>query len=197
MCYIILEEGFEVYFKTTPKGLKISNDAEESMMNNHLTKPDKTRQAENEELSEKQSRAIVLVASGLTDHQIARRVGVSRQTINHWRNHDPEFMNEIRSRRRQVWENNKDKMSELIEKAIEIVKENLDNEDPKVRLQVAFQVLKYSGMQNAMKEDKEESQQPHELSATDLLMKALEGIHVQPGQGLLEEGKTPDATPKT
>jgi len=39
----------------------MGNDAEESMINNHLTKPDKTRQAENEELSEKQSRAINLV----------------------------------------------------------------------------------------------------------------------------------------
>ena len=166
------------------------------MMNNHLTKPDKTRQAENEELSEKHSREITLVASGLPYHQIARRVGVSRQTINHWRNHDLELMNEIRSRRKQVWENNKDKMSELIEKAIEIVKENLYNEDPKVRLQVALQVLKYSGMQSAMKEEKEESQQPYGYSATDLLVKALEGINVQPGQGRLEAGDTPDAPGK-
>jgi len=45
------------------------------MMNNDLTKPDKTRQAENEELSKKQNRAITLVASGLTDHQIARKAG--------------------------------------------------------------------------------------------------------------------------
>ena len=53
-----------------------------------------------EKLNKKQELAIELVMKGMTDSQIAERVGVSRQRINIWRNQDIEFMQTLQERRR-------------------------------------------------------------------------------------------------
>lgn len=42
-------------------------------------------------LSPRQLKALDLIMSGKTTQEVAEEVGVTRQTISHWKNHDPEF----------------------------------------------------------------------------------------------------------
>jgi FixJ family two-component response regulator len=51
-------------------------------------------------LNKKQNLAIELVMKGMTDIQIAERVGVSRQSVNIGRNQDMDFIQELQERRR-------------------------------------------------------------------------------------------------
>ena len=43
-------------------------------------------------LTEKQQQAIQLLLVGQTDQRAAEAVGVTRQTVNQWKNQDPGFM---------------------------------------------------------------------------------------------------------
>jgi DNA-binding NarL/FixJ family response regulator len=62
------------------------------------TKPDKTRH----ELSVEQQNAIDLLTTGQTDQAVAEAVGVTRQTVCGWRNHDPAFAAALNARRLEV-----------------------------------------------------------------------------------------------
>jgi hypothetical protein len=48
----------------------------------------KSDNGKNETITTKQIQAIPLIAIGLTDDAVAEKVGVARQTINQWRNHN-------------------------------------------------------------------------------------------------------------
>jgi hypothetical protein len=55
------------------------------------------------ELSVAQRRAIDLLVAGATDGEAAEAVGVTRQTVNTWRNRDPIFIAELNRLRRDLW----------------------------------------------------------------------------------------------
>jgi len=101
-------------------------------------------------LTQKQEKALELVVRGCSDVEVARRVGVSRQVINSWRNHDTGFQYELEVRRQAEWEKYQDKMNELVEKSLEVVGEALGEGDEKTRLQTAMFVLRMSGLQASM-----------------------------------------------
>ena len=113
---------------------------------------------EEDKLNEKQEKAVELVCMGKTDKEIARLVGVSRQWVNTWRNHDPDFMHAIAMRRQAQRELHQDSLNELVEDAIGIVKQALSNtEDPKTQLKAAMYVLKISGLHGYLGEDQQKS----------------------------------------
>jgi FixJ family two-component response regulator len=62
-------------------------------------------------LTQKQERALEMVVRGCSDVEVARKVGVSRQIINSWRNHDTGFQYELEVRRQAVREKHQDKMN--------------------------------------------------------------------------------------
>ena len=97
------------------------------------------------ELNQKQHLAIDLAVKGLTDGEIARRVGVSRQIVNTWRNHDTMFMYELAARRQALHEKHQDKLNCLIEKSIAVLEKALDKGDEKTKLQTAMYVLRLTG----------------------------------------------------
>ena len=110
-------------------------------------------------LNEKQEKAVELVCMGKTDKEIAKQVGVSRQWVNTWRNHDNEFKHALAMRRQTLREQHQDSLNDLIEDAIGIVKQALSNtEDPKTQLKAAMYVLKISGLQGYLGEDQQKSQ---------------------------------------
>jgi len=115
-------------------------------------------------LNERQMIALDLVVSGLPDSEIAKRVGVSRQWVNTWRNHDSEFIYELALRRQAMREMHQDSLNELIAGAIQVVKEALDSPDEKTRFKAAALVLKVSGMQGYMKPDKQPSKEEDVVS---------------------------------
>ena len=73
-------------------------------------------------LSEKQEQALELAMSGKTDVEIARRVGVSRQWVNTWRNQDRIFMDALAERREELRARYMDRICLLMDRAMYVLK---------------------------------------------------------------------------
>ena len=105
------------------------------------TKPDETRHFEAPPLSAPQAAALELVALGKNDTDTAAAAGVTRQTVNGWRNHDPAFIAAVNARRRELWEETHDRLRGLAVKALDVLAGALES-DPATALPAAIQVLK-------------------------------------------------------
>lgn len=114
-------------------------------MSKNITKSNKTSQKDNS-LSVKQRNAIDLILLGKSDEEVAEEICVRRETVNRWKNQDSDFVYELRKNRKQVWGSQKDRLRGLISKAVNVLKENLDNEDPKIKQSVAIHILKSVGL---------------------------------------------------
>lgn len=101
------------------------------------TKPDVTRR-----LSPTQERAAELLVSGKTITETAKEVGVSRQTVSSWLNHDPVFIAELNYRRDETWNAVKQRLTQLAVSAVDVLEEALRSSDARVRLSAAIHVLK-------------------------------------------------------
>jgi hypothetical protein len=101
-----------------------------------LTKSDKTRQ-----LSIEQENAIDHLLQGKSDRATAEAVGVSRQTVWEWRNHDRLFIAELNRQRYELWSEAKARMKSLANRALDVVELQLGSEDPKAALAAARYVL--------------------------------------------------------
>ena len=55
-------------------------------------------------LSIQQKNAIDLLIVGQTDGEVAKTIGISRQTINQWKNQDAVFVAEMNRKRKNIWE---------------------------------------------------------------------------------------------
>jgi len=102
-----------------------------------MTQLDNSRQ-----LSEKQLTSIPHILIGKSDEEVANEVGVTRQTVNNWRNHDPDFIAELNLRRQEIWDNNLDRMRQIAHSAIDIIEDNLDSKDEKVKREAAYFIAK-------------------------------------------------------
>jgi hypothetical protein len=106
-----------------------------------MTESDNNRR----QLSQKQFNAIDLLILGLLDADVAEKVGVSRQTVNQWRNQDSLFVALLNYRRQEIWNSQVDKLRRLISKAIDVLAEELESEDKKQRHSAAVIILKAVG----------------------------------------------------
>lgn len=100
------------------------------------TKTDKTRQ-----LSIEQQNAIDLLLQGKSDRSTAEAVGVSRQTVWEWRNHDPLFIAELNKQRYELWSEARERMKSLANRALDVVELQLGSGDSKAALAAARYVL--------------------------------------------------------
>jgi hypothetical protein len=73
-----------------------------------MTKSDKTRQ-----LSIEQANALEHLLQGQSDRAVAEGVGVARQTIWEWRNHDPLFIAELNRQRSEMWQEARERLKSL------------------------------------------------------------------------------------
>jgi len=94
------------------------------------------------DLSPRQLVAVDLVALGQADQDVADRVGVTRQTVNVWRNHHPGFAVAVEERRRAAWDASVDGLRALMPKAVEVIGASLDGSDG---WRVALALVKLSG----------------------------------------------------
>jgi hypothetical protein len=120
----------------------------------------------------KKEQAVQLAVTGMTDIEIARRIRVSRQLVNTWRNHDSDFISSLAQRRQALRERHQDRLNELIDQSLGIVARALaDSADPKTQLQAAMYVLRISGLQGYLKEGKQPSREQveRELIETTLI----------------------------
>ncbi len=104
-----------------------------------VTKADKTRHS----LTVDQQNAIDCLVVGKTDQETADAVGVTRQTVNEWRNHHAAFIAELNLRREAVWGAGVDRLRSLLPMALGVLERALAADpDPKL----AIEVLKLGGL---------------------------------------------------
>ena len=101
-----------------------------------MAKQDKTRQ-----LSIEQANAIEHLLQGQSDRAVAEVVGVARQTIWEWRNHDPLFIAELNRQRVELWAEARERLKSLANRALDVVELHLGSGDPKASLAAAKYIL--------------------------------------------------------
>jgi DNA-binding XRE family transcriptional regulator len=94
-----------------------------------------------EKLHSKQQKAIPLLAAGLNDEQVANEIGVTRQTVNKWKNHHILFIDQLTEYRIQLARKYADQYCALYPKAIKVLEDALNSDDPKLRLDAAKTIL--------------------------------------------------------
>ena len=100
------------------------------------------QETEEQALKDQQMLAIPHIVAGKTDAQVAEAVGVARETVNRWRNHDQDFHDELmRSRVAQI-NARISALSSVNTKAIEVMEELLDSKDEGTRMRAAMHLLK-------------------------------------------------------
>ena len=103
------------------------------------------------ELTPQQEAAVAMVLDGKSDTEISRELKMRRQTVNEWRNHNIEFMLELKMRRDQVWEKQREKLGEAVEKALDVLIGYLEHDDEEIRLKTALLLLKLPATQENLK----------------------------------------------
>jgi hypothetical protein len=86
------------------------------------TKADESRHG----LSVVQLNAVDLLAAGKTDQATAEAVGVTRQTVNGWRNANPWFQAALNARRQDLWGVSVDQLRALLPRAVAVLAEELE-----------------------------------------------------------------------
>jgi len=98
-------------------------------------------------LNSNQHMAIDLILSGMSDREIAEELGLSRQSVNSWRNRNEQFRQALQDRRNALIEVHQGNLNSLVGKAIKILQDAMENGDRSERLKAALQVLRISGLQ--------------------------------------------------
>ncbi len=100
------------------KGLRVSGltgDVINEMIEDARTKP----------LNANQMEAAALVAMGLNDIEVGNLVGVSRKTVNKWKNHNVFFMEVVKKNRVEILESHKVRYRTMIPRAMDVMGEAL------------------------------------------------------------------------
>ena len=124
-------------------------------------------------LSVKQELALELILCGINDGEIARRVGVSRQTINTWRNHNEDFRMLLAGRREAARKRHRDELSGLVSEAVRVMREAMRDDDMLTRLWAVQALLRMSGLQAAVQTEKLPSR---EDIISEFLGEIIEGV---------------------
>ena len=84
-----------------------------------------------ESLKANQQKAIkFLIDEQFTDQEVADRIGVRRETVNRWRNHDDDFKRVLQHRISQIEKQTQDRIAALAEGATSKLKEAIEYIDP-------------------------------------------------------------------
>jgi hypothetical protein len=124
-------------------------------------------------LSQKQIQALPLIAPGLTDEAVAESVGVTRQTVNKWKNHDLEFKDFLDYERVQLWQSYQDRSRALFPKALKILEDSLESENERIRVTVALAIFKSLKEVPLMAEIKHPNPEKGSVSVEDKIVKNL------------------------
>jgi hypothetical protein len=105
-----------------------------------------TGAANKDALTVAQHNAIDLLIHGKTDGDTALAVGVTRQTVNEWRNHNPVFIAELNARRQEIYGACGERLRALVPKTIDALEKTFEYGDPKERITAAVHILKAAGL---------------------------------------------------
>jgi hypothetical protein len=105
------------------------------------TKQDETGQ---EKLAPEQVTALQALVEGVSDEAASERAGVARSTLSRWKG-EPAFIARLNSEIQAGWDAHRARLAALQGKALDVVSDSLNSEDPAVSLKAALSVLKLAG----------------------------------------------------
>jgi transposase len=106
------------------------------------TNPDERRTS----LSAQQEAAVDQLAVGHTVTEVAKGVGVARQTVSEWVNRSPAFRAALNGRRQELWREASDRLRNMLPKALGVIDDQLIDADAGQRLKAASIVLRATGL---------------------------------------------------
>ena len=109
------------------------------------TNSDKFRQ-----LTQQQMNAIGLIMEGKSDRAVAESVGVTRQTVNEWRNRDIIFIAALNKERIELWREARERLKSLTGQAVDVLGRQLESSDPKIALAAARHILQVNNLLGGM-----------------------------------------------
>ena len=116
-----------------------ARDADQS---DRHTEQQAKREAEKQALRDQQLLAIPLIVAGKSDAQVAEAVGVARETVNRWRNHDFDFQRELRESREAHLDSHMMALTRVNKKAVDVLENLLDSDDEQIRMRAAMHLLR-------------------------------------------------------
>ncbi len=93
----------------------------------------------------KQQQAAALAAAGMNDTQVAQEAGVTRQTVRNWRMKSAGFNQALIEAQRGLYLEQHDRLTRLVNEALNVLETNLQSADARVRNQAAGLVLRCAG----------------------------------------------------
>ena len=91
-------------------------------------------------LNENQLLAIPLVAQGVSGKDIANKLNIAKETISRWKK-IPEFQAEVNDLLKECRDETQHKLRSLVNTALEVVKEELENTNSDQRITIALKIL--------------------------------------------------------
>ena len=77
------------------------------------------------QLSDVQLRALSEILAGRSDTDIAAAIGISRQTINGWKNQNLNFQSALNNRREEIWGSYQDRLRQMAGRALSVISTEL------------------------------------------------------------------------
>lgn len=93
------------------------------------------------EITAQQQQAIDMLVSGASITDAAAQLGIARQTLSAWANHEPAFQAAMNERRQEIWALQSDKIRALSNKALDVMGRALDSKDLTFALKAAQALL--------------------------------------------------------
>jgi transposase len=91
-------------------------------------------------LNQNQLLAISLVAQGVSGKDIANKLNVAKETVSRWKK-TPEFQAEVNKLLKEYREETQHKLRSLVNMALEVVREDLENANSEQRLTTALKII--------------------------------------------------------
>ena len=101
-------------------------------------------------LSDRQRLAMELILAGKTDVHVAKTVGVCRRTVCRWRHDDSDFIAELNRRRRCQWDGIEDKLRALLDPAVDVLADQLNDRYDPTRFRAAVTLLRLADVKTAI-----------------------------------------------
>lgn len=120
----------------------------------------------------KKIRMVDFYMQGKTDAEIGQEIGVSRETVNTWRNNDPEVIAEINKQIQAIGDRMRARLVKLTGKAFDLVDKKLDDGDIQTALSV-LRLLERTGILEKMFEVGEKN--PASIKHNQVFEKILNG----------------------
>ena len=94
-------------------------------------------------LKVKWPKAIELILQGKKDSEVAAALGITRETVNRWKNQDDDFIVALNVTRLKIWEKFYDRLRSLVTPAIDVLEKDIQ-ESCSVR--TSLEILKIVGL---------------------------------------------------